>query len=174
MYTGIGRSLGTDYFRIADQLTGEELSYLRRTRDFVDNDVRPAINGCWERAEFPWPLIEKLAKLGVAGDGIDGPDYPPMSPIVAGLVHWSSAGCPAWRRRKKLGAFALTEPMHGSDSVALETSARRDGGEWVIEGQDKRFLVEKGTQATTRGRSTARGRCAGVAGRDHVVRRAGA
>ena len=26
-----------------------------------------------------------------------------------------------------LGAFALTEPTHGSDSVALETSARRDG-----------------------------------------------
>ena len=25
----------------------------------------------------------------------------------------------------KLGAFALTEPNHGSDSVALETSARR-------------------------------------------------
>jgi hypothetical protein len=25
-----------------------------------------------------------------------------------------------------IGAFALTEPAHGSDSVALETSARRD------------------------------------------------
>jgi len=87
MYTGIGCSLGTDYFRIAGQLTGEELSYLRRTRDFVDDEVLPAINGCWERAEYPWPLIEKLAKLGVVGDGIDGYDYPPMSPIVAGLLH---------------------------------------------------------------------------------------
>jgi glutaryl-CoA dehydrogenase len=45
MYTGIGRSVGPGYFRIADQLTGEELSYLERTRDFVDNDVLPAING---------------------------------------------------------------------------------------------------------------------------------
>ena len=27
MYTGIGRSVGTDYFRIADQLTGEELDF---------------------------------------------------------------------------------------------------------------------------------------------------
>jgi glutaryl-CoA dehydrogenase len=38
---------------------------------------------------------------------------------------------------EKLGTFALTEPLHGSDSVALETSARRDGDEWVINGQKK-------------------------------------
>jgi alkylation response protein AidB-like acyl-CoA dehydrogenase len=35
----------------------------------------------------PWPLIEKLAKLGVVGDGIDGYGCPSMSPIAAGLVH---------------------------------------------------------------------------------------
>jgi hypothetical protein len=42
MYSGIGRSLGTDYFLIADQLTREELGYLRRTRDFVDNEATTA------------------------------------------------------------------------------------------------------------------------------------
>ncbi|MDJ0324601.1 acyl-CoA dehydrogenase family protein [Cryobacterium sp. PH31-AA6] len=40
-------------------------------------------------------------------------------------------------RAEKLGAFALTEPDHGSDSVALETTARRDGDEWVITGEKK-------------------------------------
>jgi glutaryl-CoA dehydrogenase len=39
----------------------------------------------------------------------------------------------------KLGAFALTEPEHGSDSVALETSARRDGDHWVLNGR-KRWI----------------------------------
>lgn len=34
-------------------------------------------------------------------------------------------------------SFALTEPDHGSDSVSLETAARRDGGEWVIDGAKK-------------------------------------
>lgn len=34
----------------------------------------------------------------------------------------------------KVGVFALTEPDHGSDSVALETSARRDGDQWVLNG----------------------------------------
>ncbi|GAA1687787.1 acyl-CoA dehydrogenase family protein [Microbacterium sediminicola] len=36
-----------------------------------------------------------------------------------------------------LGSFALTEPDHGSDSVSLETEARRDGDEWVIRGAKK-------------------------------------
>ena len=68
-----------------------------------------------------------------------------------------------------LGAFALTEPDHGSDAVALETTARREGDEYVLDGhkrwigngtiadvtvvwardtedgQVKGFLVEKGT-----------------------------
>ncbi|SDG42823.1 acyl-CoA dehydrogenase family protein [Microbacterium sp. 77mftsu3.1] len=34
-------------------------------------------------------------------------------------------------------AFALTEPDHGSDSVSLETFARRDGDEWVLRGAKK-------------------------------------
>ncbi|WP_394213935.1 acyl-CoA dehydrogenase family protein [Brachybacterium vulturis] len=37
------------------------------------------------------------------------------------------------------GAFALTEPDHGSDSVSLETVARRDGEDWVLSGQ-KRWI----------------------------------
>ena len=36
------------------------------------------------------------------------------------------------------GGFALTEPLHGSDSVSLETSARPDGaGGWVLNGAKK-------------------------------------
>ncbi|MEA2256014.1 MAG: glutaryl-CoA dehydrogenase, partial [Solirubrobacteraceae bacterium] len=42
-------------------------------------------------------------------------------------------------RMERIGAFALTEPEHGSDSVALETRARRDGDGWVIDGA-KRWI----------------------------------
>ena len=169
MHENIGHALGTDYFLVAGQLTREELGYLRRTRDFVDGEVLPVINEYWERAQFPWPLVEKMAKLNLVGDGIDGYGCPPMSPIATGLVHMElnrgdgslgtflgiQAGLamqsiamlgsdeqkqrwlPAMARLEKLGAFALTEPLHGSDSVALETSARRDGAEWVIDGVKK-------------------------------------
>jgi glutaryl-CoA dehydrogenase len=46
---------------------------------------------------------------------------------------------PRMARLDKLGAFALTEPDHGSDSVALETTARRDGDSYVIDGA-KRWI----------------------------------
>jgi glutaryl-CoA dehydrogenase len=46
---------------------------------------------------------------------------------------------PALARLDAIGAFALTEPLHGSDSVALETSARRDGDVWVLDGA-KRWI----------------------------------
>jgi glutaryl-CoA dehydrogenase len=46
---------------------------------------------------------------------------------------------PEMARMQKLGAFALTEPDHGSDSVALETTARRDGDDYVIDGA-KRWI----------------------------------
>jgi glutaryl-CoA dehydrogenase len=42
-------------------------------------------------------------------------------------------------RLEKIGAFALTEPDHGSDAVALETTARRDGDHYVIDGA-KRWI----------------------------------
>ena len=46
---------------------------------------------------------------------------------------------PSMARMDRLGAFALTEPDHGSDVVALATRARRDGDEWVIDGA-KRWI----------------------------------
>src|SRR3954452_16200488 len=35
---------------------------------------------------------------------------------------------------EKIGAFALTEPEHGSDAVRLETSARRSGDHYILRG----------------------------------------
>ena len=44
---------------------------------------------------------------------------------------------PEMARFQKVGAFALTEPDHGSDSIALETNARRDGDHYVLDGRKK-------------------------------------
>ncbi|MCV2489912.1 acyl-CoA dehydrogenase family protein [Geodermatophilus sp. YIM 151500] len=44
---------------------------------------------------------------------------------------------PEMARIEKIGAFGLTEPAHGSDAVGLETTARRDGDSYVLDGQKK-------------------------------------
>ena len=47
---------------------------------------------------------------------------------------------PAMARLEKIGAFALTEPHGGSDVAGgLETTARRDGDTWVLDGA-KRWI----------------------------------
>ena len=60
----------------------------------------------------------------------DGP-----SPLVA---HWSEVSRERYLPDFLAGnidvAFALTEPRAGSDALALQTSARRDGDEWVVTG----------------------------------------
>jgi 2-hydroxychromene-2-carboxylate isomerase len=53
------------------------------------------------------------------------------------FVHPSSPRWCAAHRWSTLGAFALREPDHGSDSVALETTAKREGDEWVINGRKR-------------------------------------
>src|ERR1700747_374681 len=59
--------------------------------------------------------------------------------LMLGSAGQKQRGLRATARVDKLGAFALTEPDHGSDSVALETTARRDGDSYVIDGQKKRI-----------------------------------
>ena len=46
---------------------------------------------------------------------------------------------PGMARLEKLGAFALTEPGHGSDAVALETTATHQGDGYVLDGE-KRWI----------------------------------
>lgn len=160
-----------DFYDLSGLLTAAERDIRDRVRRFCDEEVIPIANDLWERAEFPFHLIARLATLGIAGGSIQGYGCPGLSPIAAGLVsaelsrgdgslstfftvHSSVAmqciallgseeqkqrWLPPMARLEAIGAFALTEPDHGSDVVALETSARRDGDHYRIDGQ-KRWI----------------------------------
>ena len=54
---------------------------------------------------------------------------------------------PSLCRGEQLGAFALTEAGGGSDAGAVHTRARREGGEWVVDGT-KVFITNAGTDIT--------------------------
>ncbi len=171
MIADVTRSLGTDYYMIDDLLTDEERDIRDKVRAFADAEVIPVINEYWEKAEFPFELVPKLAELNIAGGSIQGYGCPGMSHVAAGLcaielsrgdgslntffgVHSGLAmgtidicgseeqkerWLPAMARLEKIGAWGLTEPDHGSDSVMLETTARRDGDGWVLNGK-KRWI----------------------------------
>ncbi|MCX4594850.1 acyl-CoA dehydrogenase family protein [Streptomyces sp. NBC_01549] len=49
---------------------------------------------------------------------------------------------PTMSRFEKIGAFALTEPHGGSDVAGgLQTTARRDGDGWILDGAKRSYLV---------------------------------
>ena len=165
------RAAVSDYYLLDEQLTDVERAIRDRVRTFGEQEVLPVINGYWERAEFPFGLVPKLAALGVAGAAIEGYGCPGMSRLAAGIVSRELARAdgslntffgvhsglamgtiallgseeqkarwlPPMARFELIGAFALTEPEHGSDSVSLETAARRDGDEYVLDGT-KRWI----------------------------------
>jgi glutaryl-CoA dehydrogenase len=160
----LGTALVTDHFLVRDQFDEAEWEPFLRTRRFVDEEVLPVINDYWERAEFPWPLARRLAELELLdddlsplalglvhmelnrGDGSLGTFFGVQTGLAMKAI--TMLGSPEQRARwldpmarlEAIGAFALTEPDHGSDSVALETSARREGGDtWVLDGA-KRWI----------------------------------
>ena len=55
---------------------------------------------------------------------------------------------PALARGEELAAFGLTEAEAGSDAGATRTTARREDGQWVIDGS-KQFITNSGTPITS-------------------------
>ena len=171
MIADVTTSLGTDYYLLDELLTDEEREIRDKVRSFADREVIPVINDYWEKAEFPFELVPKLAELNLAGGPIEGYGCPGMSQVAMGLaaielargdgsfntffgVHSGLAmgtiailggeeqkekWLPPMARMEKIGAWGLTEAKHGSDSVMLETTARRDGDEYVLNGE-KRWI----------------------------------
>src|SRR3954470_9532804 len=154
----------TDLYHFDDLLSAEERAIRDRVRAFSEREVIPIINDYWDRAEFPFELVPKLAELGIVGGNVQGYGCPGLGKVAMGLVgqelsRGDGSICtffgvhsglamgsiallgseeqrqrwlPPMARLDKIGAFALTEPNHGSDVVSLETRARRDGASYVL------------------------------------------
>ncbi|WP_047865960.1 acyl-CoA dehydrogenase family protein [Rubrobacter aplysinae] len=69
-----GASGATDFIGVDRLLTDEEREMRDRTRAFVDERVIPVAADYWDRAEFPFELLEPLGELGVLGATFD-PEY---------------------------------------------------------------------------------------------------
>jgi glutaryl-CoA dehydrogenase len=117
----------TDYYLLSDLLDEEQRALRRKVRDFMDQEVTPIINPYWERAEFPFELVPKLAQLGISGFQIQGYGCPGMSNVTAGIVIMELA-----RGDLSMSTFAGVHSALAMMSIALLGS----------EEQKQRFLPQ--------------------------------
>ena len=164
--------LASDFYSYESQLTDREKEALAALREWLERDVKPIVNGYWERAEFPMQVVKPMAELGALSFAWDevapfensavfrgfvslelarvDPSVGTFQGVQNGLATGSIAITGSEEQRREwipklasgdvIGAFGLTEPLSGSDSSrGLMTTARREGDEWVLNGQ-KRWI----------------------------------
>lgn len=156
-----------DLMYVADLLAGPERERYLRVREFLQDHVRRPSIPYWNREEFPFGLLAEMGEYGLGALQVDGSSillkglmYVELAradvslsaltgihnELIVGTIKELGSEeqklrwLPGLEAFSSLGAFALTEPDHGSDiSGGLETSARLDGAEWVLNGA-KRWI----------------------------------
>jgi len=166
-----------DFFAVESLLSQAERNKLAELRDFLAAEIAPHAGDWWNSAEFPAHILPKLAALELSTPSQRGYSHLFAGLVIAEmtrvdtsiatffLVHHDlfvqslhAFGSAAQKERlladasdlRITGAFALTEPLHGSHVAGgMETTARRissatgeddDGGDaWVLNGA-KRWI----------------------------------
>ena len=156
-----------DFYEVCAAFGPEELRIQKVLRAFFATHVAPIIDGYWDRGEFPMQLVPRFGELVEELYGPYSPDIPIRRSGVLSLelgrgdpslstffgVHWGLCmgsivrfGSPQQRQRwlpamyrfEKIGSWALTEPLHGSDAASgLGTTATRRGDTWTLTGEKK-------------------------------------
>lgn len=167
---------------ISYRLSDEHEELRATVAGFAHDVVAPVIGGYYERGEFPYGIVAKMAKLGLFGlpfpeeyGGMGGDLFALClaleelaqvdssvaitleAAVALGAMPVYRFGTEQQRRQwlphlcsgERLAAFGLTEPGGGSDIAGgMRTTARLDGGEWVIDGS-KSFITNSGTDITS-------------------------
>lgn len=156
-----------DFMGFESLLSPTERAKLDDVRDFLAKEVAPSAEQWWNRAEFPIEMLPKLAALNLSTPVQQGYSYLFGGMVIAEMTRADTSlatffmvhhdlfvealhefGSEDQKARllqdamdlKITGAFALTEPLHGSDVAGgLSTTATRDGDTWVLNGA-KRWI----------------------------------
>ena len=78
--------MNTDLFDISSVLTEEEQLVQDNVGRFVNDNVLPIIQECFEKHRFPTELIPEIAALGILGSSIEGYGCAGMNAISFGLI----------------------------------------------------------------------------------------
>ena len=175
--TGVEALPTADFFDYESLLSAAEQRKLQELREFLAAEIAPYAEEWWNKAEFPAHILPKLAALELSTPAQRGYSHLFAGLVIAEMTRVDTSiatfflvhhdlfveslyefGSEEQRNRllddasnlRTTGAFALTEPGHGSDVAGgMETRARRvsgltgaadDGGDcWVLNGA-KRWI----------------------------------
>jgi len=126
--------LASDFYGYESMLTDQEKDALAGIRRYLENEVKPVVNGHWEKATFPHEIVKGLADLDVYRFGWDETKPFENSAVFRGFVALelgridaSVATHVGVQNGLAMGAISVT----GSDEQRAEWLPRMAAGEIV-------------------------------------------
>ncbi|MBM7504182.1 acyl-CoA dehydrogenase family protein [Agromyces aurantiacus] len=143
--------LASDFYSYASLLTEPERDALAALRDWLEREVRPIVNGYWERAEFPMQVVRPLAELGVLSYAWDETAPFENSPVFRGFVALELARVDA-----SVGTFVGVQNGLAMGSIATAGSAEQRR-EWLPRMASGEVIGAFGLTEPLSGSDSARG-----------------
>jgi glutaryl-CoA dehydrogenase len=76
-----------DFYHLGDEaLKDEDRELQLKVRAFLEKEVKPIVNHYWNKAEFPFEIIPKLAELNICGLTYKGYGCPGKSNLMEGIL----------------------------------------------------------------------------------------
>ncbi|GMH30029.1 hypothetical protein Nepgr_031872 [Nepenthes gracilis] len=76
----------SDYYHFDELLTPEERDIRNKVRECMEKEIAPIMAEYWEKAEFPFHIIPKLADLHISGGTIKGYGCPGLSLTASAIT----------------------------------------------------------------------------------------
>ncbi|UZH56157.1 acyl-CoA dehydrogenase family protein [Salinimicrobium tongyeongense] len=75
-----------DFYQLDLKLSEEQRELQLKVRNFMEDEVRPLVNDHWNRAKFPFEIIEKFKKLNITGVPYEGYGCPNLPFLMEGII----------------------------------------------------------------------------------------
>ncbi|MEZ4793847.1 MAG: acyl-CoA dehydrogenase family protein, partial [Gelidibacter sp.] len=75
-----------DFYDLDLKLNQQQRAIQMKVRNFMETEVQPITNDYWKKAEFPFEIIPKLAKLDICGVAYEGYGCPNLPFIMEGII----------------------------------------------------------------------------------------
>ena len=143
--------LGSDFYGYQSLLTDQEKAALAELRSYLETEVRPIVNGYWERAEFPFEIVKPLAELGAYSFAWEETKPFANSAVFRGFVALEMARVDA-----SVATFQGVQSGLTMGSIAA-TGSKEQRGEWLPRLSRGEILGAFGLTEPLSGSDSARG-----------------